>query len=86
MSRMTSSRRRTRLPVCVATLSLVLLTSPGTGQAQTSDITSSGLDTRVTTSGSLGLPAPNWAAARLGLDFVSVDDSTLFRFQSACRS
>ena len=38
------------------------------------------------TSGSLGSPAPNWAAARLGLDFVSRDDSTLFRFHSACRS
>ena len=28
------------------------------------------------TSGSLGSPSPNWAAARLGLDSVSVDDST----------
>ena len=36
------------------------------------------------TSGSLGSPSPNWAAARLGLDSVRVDDST--RFHSACRS
>ena len=38
------------------------------------------------TSGSWGSPWPNVAAARLGLDSVSVDDSTLFRFHSACRS
>ena len=37
-------------------------------------------------SGSLGLPGLSLAATRLGLDFVSVDDSTLFRFHSACRS
>ena len=36
------------------------------------------------TSSSLGSPAPNWAAARLGLDPVRVDDTT--RFYSACRS
>jgi large exoprotein involved in heme utilization and adhesion len=36
------------------------------------------------TSGSWGSPSPNWAAARLGLDAVRVDDST--RFHSACRS
>ncbi len=38
------------------------------------------------TSGSLELPMPNLAAARLGLNSVSYDDSTLFRFHSACRS
>ena len=38
------------------------------------------------TSGSLGPQLPNLAAARLGLDSVSMDDSTLFRFHSACRS
>ena len=36
------------------------------------------------TSSSLGSPSPNWAARRLGLDSVHVDDST--RFLSACRS
>ena len=36
------------------------------------------------TSGSLGSPRSNWAAARLGVDFVS--DPSLFRFHSACRS
>lgn len=36
------------------------------------------------TSGSLGSPSPNWAAARLGLDSLRVDDST--RFHSACGS
>jgi filamentous hemagglutinin family protein len=38
------------------------------------------------TSGSLRSQGPNWPAARLGLDLVSIDDSTLFRFHSACRS
>jgi len=38
------------------------------------------------TSSSLGSPVPNWAAARLGLDSVTLDDSTRFRFYSACRS
>jgi large exoprotein involved in heme utilization and adhesion len=38
------------------------------------------------TSGSLGSPTPSFAAARLGLDSVSVNDSPLFRFHSACRS
>jgi hypothetical protein len=38
------------------------------------------------TSGSLGSPLSNLAAARLGLDSVSFDDSTLFQFHSACRS
>jgi hypothetical protein len=38
------------------------------------------------TSGSLGLPWPNVAAARFGLDSVNFDDPTLFRFHSACRS
>ena len=38
------------------------------------------------TSGSLGSQWPNVAAVRLGLDSVSFDDSTLFRFHSACRS
>jgi hypothetical protein len=36
------------------------------------------------TSGSLGSPSPNLAAARLGLDFGN--DSMRFRFVSACRS
>jgi hypothetical protein len=36
------------------------------------------------TSSSLGSQSPNWAAARLGMDSVRVDDST--RFHSACRS
>ena len=38
------------------------------------------------TSGSLGSQLPNLAAVRLGLDSVSFDDSTQFRFHSACRS
>ena len=38
------------------------------------------------TSGSLGSPTSNWAAARLGLDYVSVDDSTRYWLHSACRS
>ena len=38
------------------------------------------------TSGSWESQVPNWAALRLGLDAVSFDDSTLFRFHSACRS
>jgi len=38
------------------------------------------------TSGSLGPRLPNLTAARLGLDSVSLYDSTLFRFHSACRS
>ena len=38
------------------------------------------------TSSSLGSPSPNWAATRLGLDAVRVDDLTRFRFYSACRS
>ena len=43
MTRMTSSRRQTRLTVFLTILSLVVLMNPGTGQAQTTDITSSGL-------------------------------------------
>jgi filamentous hemagglutinin family protein len=38
------------------------------------------------TSGSWGSQVPSVAAARLGLDSVSYDNSTLFRFHSACRS
>ena len=38
------------------------------------------------TSGSWGSPGSHWAAARLGLDSVSLDNSTLYRFHSACRS
>ena len=38
------------------------------------------------TSGSWGSQVPNLAAARFGLDAVSFDDSTRFRFHSACRS
>ena len=43
--------RQRRVAVCVATLSLVGLMSPGINQAQTTTITESGLNTRVTTSG-----------------------------------
>ncbi|MEO7862875.1 MAG: filamentous hemagglutinin N-terminal domain-containing protein [Nitrospirales bacterium] len=38
------------------------------------------------TSGSVGSQVPNWAAARLGLNFVSADDPARIRFHSACRS
>jgi len=38
------------------------------------------------TSGSWGSQLPNLAAARLGIDSVSLDHSIMFRFHSACRS
>lgn len=51
MTRKDSLSRQTKVTVCVATLSLVGLMSPGMSQAQTTNITESGLNTRVTTSG-----------------------------------
>src|ERR1043165_9915199 len=47
MTRMTSSWRQTRLPVCVAALSLMMLMSPSMSIAQTTHIASSGLGTHV---------------------------------------
>ena len=47
MTRMTSSRRQTRLTVFVAILGLEVLMSPGMSPAQTTDITPSGLNTQV---------------------------------------
>src|SRR5438552_980469 len=47
MTRMASLVGQTRLPAFVATLSLVVLTSPGISQAQTTHITPSGLNTTI---------------------------------------